>query len=107
MKEIICYDIIKIDKEGITLKNKNIDTRILFDDCIHNYANEHSFNKAKCVATRDISTLTFTFYTVPKTKITFRKQLVKDLFLGKSAVNRFINLQHAINQLGYTSYDLS
>lgn len=107
MKEIICYDIIKIDKEGITLDNHSTNIRISFNDCAQNYANENSLNKSKCVATRDISTLTFSFYTEPKTKIVFKKHLIKDLFFGKSAVNKFLNLQNAISQSGYTSYDLS
>ena len=107
MKEIICYDVIRIDKEGITLDNHSTNIRILFDDCAQNYANENSLKKSKCVATRDVSTLTFSFYTIPRTKIVFKKHLIKDLFAGKSAVNKFFNLQKAISQLGYTSYDLS
>lgn len=107
MKEIICYDVIKIDKEGITLDNHSTNIRVLFNDCAKNYANENSLDKSKCVATRDISTLTFCFYTVPKIKVVFKKHLIKDLFFGKSAVNKFLDLQNAICQTGYTSYDLS
>ena len=107
MKEIICYDVIRIDKEGITLDNNSTNIRVLFEDCAQNYANENSLITSKCVATRDISTLTFSFYTVPKTKIIFKRHLIKDLFFCKSPVNKFFDLQNAISQFGYTSYDLS
>lgn len=68
---------------------------------------EKSLETTKCVATRNITTLTFTFYTVPKTKIIFKKHFLKDLFLGQSAVGQFICLQNTISQAGYSSYDLS
>lgn len=107
MKEIVCYNLINLDNDGITLRYHSNNIHIKFDDCAWNYAIENSLDKSNCVATRDISALTFTFYTVPKTKIVFKKHLIKDLFFGKSAVDKFLDLQNAISQTGYTSYDLS
>lgn len=107
MKDIICNKVISIDNEGITLEHLNSNIRICFEECAKNYAIEKSLETSKCVATRNITTLTFTFYTVPKTKIIFKKHFLKDLLLGKSAIGQFIRLQNAISQAGYTSYDLS
>lgn len=59
------------------------------------------------MATRDITTLSFTFYTQPKTNLVFKRSFLKDLIAGKSAVSKFFDLQKAIVEVGYTSYDLS
>lgn len=104
---IICYNIIKIDNEGITLENQNNNIYVCFDEYAKNYATETSLESSRCVATRDITTLSFTFYTLPKTKVVFKKQFLNDLISGKSAVSRFFELQNVISQSGYTTYDLS
>jgi len=107
MNEIICYKVVNVDNEGITLEYLNHNIYVCFEECAKNYAIEKSLKASKCVATRDITTLTFSFYTVPKTKIIFKRHLLKDLLLRQSAVELFFSLQNAINQAGYTSYDLS
>ncbi len=107
MNSIDCYKVINVDNKGITLEYLNSNICIYFEECAKNYAIEKSLETSKCVATRNITTLTFTFYTVPKTKIIFKKHFLKDLLLGKSAIGQFIRLQNAISQAGYTSYDLS
>lgn len=107
MNDIICYEIINFNKMGLTVKNKNAEIFISFDECAKNFANENSIKKSKCVAVRDISALTFTFYTKPKIKIVFKKHFLKNLLSGKSAVSRFCDLQKNIIQSGFTSYDLS
>lgn len=107
MSEIICYNVINVDNKGITLEHQNTNIYIGFEDCAKNYAIQKSLKASKCVATRDITTLTFSFYTLPKTKVIFRKHFLKDLISGKSAVSQFLHLQNAISQSGYTSYDLS
>lgn len=107
MSNIICYEIVSINSSGIIVKNRKKDIKICFDECVKNYANENSLENSRCVATRDITRLTFTFYTQPKIRVVFKKHFFKDLFLGKSAVSKFLELQKAINKYGYTSYDLS
>lgn len=107
MNEIICSEIIDINSSGFILKHKKTSVFISFDECSRNYANEKSVEMSKCVATRDITKLTFTFYTNPKTEIVFKKNFLKDLFSGKSAVGKFLDLEKIINKYGYTSYDLS
>lgn len=107
MNEVICYKVIEVDCEGITLEYNNSDVRVNFQDCVKNSAMENILETSMCVATRDITELSFTFYTIPKTKIIFKKNFLIDIFSRKKATNRFFELKNKINQFGYTSYDLS
>ena len=58
---------------------------INFEECAKNYDKENSLENSRCVATRDITKPAFTFYTLPKTVVVFKKRFFKDLFI-KSAV---------------------
>lgn len=107
MNDIDCFELVDINKTGIIVKNQETKINILFDECAKNYADEKSIEMSRCVATRDITELTFTFYTRPKIRVVFKKHFIKDLLPGKSAVSKFLRLQKAINKCGYTSYDLS
>ena len=107
MNNIICRNVIDVTKEGIRLKSTKEDIYICFDDCVKNFSSENGKEFCKCVATRDITALSFTFYTQPKTTLVFKKSFLKDLIAGKSAVSKFFDLQKAIVEAGYTSYDLS
>ena len=107
MINIICSEIVNINSSGITVKNGKTDIEISFAECAKNYANEKSLENSRCVATTDITKLTFTFFTHPNIKVVFKKHFFKDLFFGSSAVSKFLELQKAINKYGYTSYDLS
>lgn len=107
MTDIICCNILDVDKEGITLAEGETKYYISFNECAKNYAIENTLKASKCVAIRDITKLTFTFYTTPKTKVIFKKHFLKDIFYGKTATSKFLDLQRIINQLGYTSYDIS
>ena len=104
---MICFEIVNMNRSGITVKSGKTDMKICFEECVKNYANENFLENSRCVATRDITKLTFTFYTQPKIRVVFKKHFFKDLFSGKSAIRRFLELQEAINRYGYTSYDLS
>ena len=106
MNNIICYNVASVTKEGVVLDCQKNKIYIDFADCAKNFSLEN--NKfSKCVATRDITTLTFIFYTQPKTKVIFKKCFLKEFIGGKTAVNKFLNLQKFIIESGYTSYDLS
>lgn len=107
MSDIVCLGIVDIDKLGVTLKTDTSNVYISFDECIQNYAKENSIKKNKCVAVRDVTTLTFIFYTEPKTTVIFKKKFWRDIFIRQNAVNKFLELQTALNNYGYTSYDLS
>ena len=102
-----CCQLVDINRWGITVNDGKTNIDIFFEECAKNYANEKSLETSRCVATRDITRLTFVFYSIPKVKIVFKKHFFKDLFSEKSAVNHFLSLQDAINKYGYTSYDLS
>ena len=107
MNSIICYNLIDVTKEGITLESAKERVYISFDDCVKNFSLEKGNEFCKCVATRDITTLSFTFYTQPKTNVIFKRNFFKDLIAGKSAVSKFLDMQKAIVKVGYKSYDLS
>lgn len=107
MNNLICRNVINVTKEGLILDAQKERVYICFDECTKNFSLEKNNEPSKCVATRDITTLSFTFYTQPKTKVVFKKHFLKDLVMGKSAVNKFLNLQKAIVEAGYTSFDLS
>ena len=107
MNNIICHNIINVTKEGITLATTREIIYISFNDCVKNFSLEKGNEFCKCVATRDIATLSFVFYTEPKTNVVFKRSFFKDLIVGKSATSRFLDMQRAIVEVGYTSYDLS
>lgn len=106
MNNIICH---KFDatKNGITFESAGKKIHINFDDCAKNFCSENGKEFGKCVATRDIVTLSFAFYTCPKTIVIFKNCLFKDFVIRKSANRKFLEVQNAIVEAGYTSYDLS
>lgn len=106
MNHIICHKIIAVTKKGIMLDFAGGEIFIDFDDCAKNCSLETG-KDCKCVATRDITKLSFTFYTHPKTDVIFKKSFLKDIFACKSATNKFLDLQKIIVEAGYTSFDLS
>lgn len=106
MNNVICHKVIGVTKEGITLESDGEKIYIDFDDCVKNFSLEKG-KVCKCVATRDITTLSFTFYTHPKTNVVFKRNFFKELIAGKSATSKFLDMQKAIVEAGYTSYDLS
>ena len=107
MNNIICHNVIAVTKEGITLESDGKKIYIHFDDCVKNFSLEMGSEFCKCVATRDITTLSFTFYTQPKTNVVFKRSFFRGLIPGKSAANKFLDMQRAIIEVGYTTYDLS
>lgn len=79
-ESMVCDEILDIDGFGLTIKCNGSDAFIRFEECAKNYANENSFEMSKCVATRDITKLTFTFYTRPKVKVFLRNVSSKICF---------------------------
>ena len=106
MNNVICNKVIDVTKEGITLESDVEKIYIDFNDCVKNFSLEKG-KVSRCVATRDITTLSFTFYTQPKTNVVFKKNFFKELIVGKSAISKFLDMQKAIVEAGYTIYDLS
>lgn len=98
-------EIRRIDNEGITFNDGEI---IAFKDCIRG-----KYNSETCVAERDICAMPpyFEFFTPDRraaggipVRIVFDK---KGLF--SKSVNRknFLDFQMKINNMGYSTYDLS
>ena len=106
MDKLICHKVIDVTTEGMTLESNTEEIYIDFKDCAKNFSLEKG-GDCKCVATRDITTLSFTFYTHPKTNVIFKRNFFKELIAGKSATSKFLDMQKAIVEAGYTSYDLS
>ena len=106
MNNVIFYKVIDATKEGITLESDIKRIYIDFNDCAKNYSLEKG-KKCNCVADRDITSLSFTFYTNPKTNVVFKIKKTKKLVSGKSSIRAFLDMQKAIVEAGYTSYDLS
>lgn len=106
MKDIICYKLLGVDNVGVILSYKSKNIKVIFEECAKNYAKENFVESSKCVADRDIQNHLFIFYTTPKTKVVFGKVGLERIF-RRMAHKRFLNLQKAISQYGYTSFDLS
>ena len=107
MNDIASFEIINICNAGITLKHENAITFINFNECAKNYAKENSLKMSRCVAERDITTYTFTFYTNPKVKLVFKRIPLKERLLGKTKFSKFRDLQNAIIKAGFLTFDLS
>lgn len=106
MKALINCEIINIDSKGIVVRHEGDDIFIDFKKCAINFSIKNNLSKSKCVAERNIINHTFVFYTEPNTTIKFKNTL-QNLLKGKSANKKFIELQKAIDDSGYISFDLS
>ena len=72
MDEMIDLDMAEIGPAGITVKSGGTDVVIRFEECARNYAREKALQTSRCVAERDITRLTFVFYTEPKLRAVFK-----------------------------------
>ena len=107
MDEMIDLDMAEIGPAGITVKSGETDITIRFEECARNYAREKALQTSRCVAERDITRLTFVFYTEPKLRAVFKKHFFRAPFSGQTAARKFRKLQKAIENYGDTSYDAS
>ena len=98
-------DILGVGANGISLKSFDF---INFRECAYNFKQTEG-GSGKCVGERDITDLSFTFYTSPKPiMIKFLEKSKIHEFLSKNnAKKRFMHFQKQIIDLGYTTWDLS
>ena len=98
-------EIIGISKDGISLRTFAF---INFRECAYNFMITIG-GSGKCIGDRDITDLSFTFYTSPKPiKIKFiKKNKFIELFKKKNTFSRFHKLQMQITNYGYSTYDMS
>ena len=107
MNAFVCSSIINSTKDEIILSSREHVIRINLNECAKNFSLENGTKSSKCVATRNITELSFIFYTQPKTKVVFKKHFINKFINRKSATKQFSELQKEIIRAGYTSYDLS
>ena len=109
MSDEVFYNVTKVTAEGIELQSKKVKRYIRFAECAKNFSKEKETGEmsGKCVATRNISELSFVFFSHPKAKVVFKKSFFKNIFASKSATRKFLDVQKKIIEAGYTSYDLS
>ena len=94
-----------ISKAGISLSTGSF---IDFKECARNYKQAKG-GSGNCVGDRDITNLTFTFYTSPKT-VTIRFSEKNELIgwiSRNNAWRRFIKFQNQLADFGYRTFDLS
>ncbi len=98
-------DVAEITDQGITLSNEKT---ISFADCVKNYALYNDTKGLPIIGERDITDLSFMFYSSPRiVMIKFlKKPWLVELF-STSVYQRFHNLQKQINSFGYITRDLS
>ena len=101
------YDIINITSKGIALKNGAL---INFDECTKKYKETHALGEnILCVGERDITDLSFMFYSSPKPimiKFVENNKII-ELFSKRNTHQRFHDLQKRIIEYGYRTYDMS
>ena len=103
-----CYtenEILNINEHGISLKNFVF---INFKECAYIF-NQVEGGSKKCIGEREISDLSFTFYTSPKPimiKFIPKNKFVEH-FSKNNTISRFYEVQHQIIKYGYTTQDMS
>ena len=98
-------DISGVSEHGISLKDGRF---IHFRECVYNYRKVNG-DEGNCVGERDISSFSFTFYTVPVTTTVhfLKKSKFAELLSRKSTHQRFRELQDQIVAYGYTTRDMA
>ena len=107
MKNIILYELIKTNMNGLIVKRNGQEKFVGFEECALNYARKNGFENSKCVAERDITNLTFSFFATELIRVKFKRSLIRALVTRKTAIHRFRDLQQFIVESGYSSFDLS
>lgn len=98
-------EIVGISKEGISLKSFSF---INFKECAHNFKQIESCSE-NCIGEREITDLSFTFYTSPKPimiKFITKSKLI-EFISKKHTISRFHKLQKQIMKYGYSTQDMS
>lgn len=91
---------------GIWLHGKDETRFLMLKDCVSK-AHPQEGKPHISVGTRDVTKLMFTFYSKPPVSIVFVKGILSYIRTGKTAAERFHQLQKDLNSLGYQTYDLS
>lgn len=114
MPKVLDNNIVAINQSDATIvvrKGKSLHV-IDLNVCADNFKNEYGTTNGACVGDRSITGKYFCFNTSGmKTMIYFKKIYVCNPFGNKvfkgTRTQRFHQLQKALTQLGYTTYDLT
>ena len=98
-------NIVDINEYGIAVDSFRF---INFKECAYNFKQIEG-GSGKCVGERDITDLSFSFYTSPKPIVIkfIKNRRFAEFFTREKAVSRFHKLQEQIVKYGYTTRDLS
>lgn len=99
-------EIVGISKEGISLKSFGF---INFKECAYNFKQTEG-GSGKCIGEREITDLSFTFYTSPKPimiKFVEKNKLIELITKKHNTALRFQKLQEQIFGYGYNTRDMS
>lgn len=114
MPKVLDHDIIAINSSDATIIVRREKTYYTIDlhTCAENYKKEYGTTNGTCVGDRNITGKYFCLNTSGmETMIYFKKIYVCNLFGKKifkgTRSQRFHQLQKALVQLGYTTYDLT
>ena len=108
------HNIVAINQSDSTIiikKNNSFHT-IDLKTCAENFKKEHGTSNGNCVGDRNIHGAYFCFQTSgTSTMIYFKRIYIINLFgnriLYGSRLRRFLKLHKILNQLGYSTYDLT
>ena len=99
------------DNSIVYIDEKGNSRTIEFDVCAKNYKDEHPESSGLCVGERKIDEKYFIFYTSGiKTKVMFKKKFVFPIgikLLVGERETRFLKFQKLLNEMKYTTRDLS
>jgi hypothetical protein len=100
--------ITNLTHDGFTVSDNTGAIRVIFRDCNKFYVAETNAANSRCVGTRDVSRLVFTFCGDPEVSITCKKPGVwKRLFSRENGAAQFHDFQKKIEGFGYTTMDLT
>ena len=94
-------------EKGIGLCSKETKSFLLLRSCVALANSQHANNTNNCVGSRDITNLSFTFYSSPPVQIIFTKGIPSYILTGKTAIQRFHLMEKKLNSFGYHTRDLS
>ena len=101
-------NIVSISSQGILCKDSTEEVNIEFEECVKNFLIDFPSSSGKCVATSDILSGYYTFYTEPRTIIKVKKEkCIFHFFKRQKRIEQFISLQKEVYKHGFTTYDLT
>lgn len=100
--------VMSVDKSGIKISTENRELFVDFKQCTQKFSQANNRESSTCVASRDVTMLMFSFYSSPEVSIYFNVKKRFGIFSTKGKqLQKFERFRKMIEELGYTTYDLS